>query len=103
MAQKKLPEIYAYILRNIVSSSNGTNGTNVTNVTTEHQVFISINRTIYRAPKYLLRQILCEFVYEYKVLRKLEEGRLLIIINKDTEKQLERLKEYIFPMKFCFI
>lgn len=94
--ERELPELYAYILRNVLLMSKGYK------VVTSKVFFIGLRKVVYKAPKPVLRYVLYEFIHKYNILRPAGKGKkkkYFIVIPEDVEKQLERLKDYVFPLK----
>lgn len=94
MTHKPLPELYAYIFRHIASATNGTN------VVTDEVIFQAMRKVIYKAPKPIFRYMIKEYEHEYGVLKCLSEknDRYLVVLNPDTRRRLNKLKEHVFPV-----
>ena len=68
------------------------------------EVIIPINsiipfmkRVVHTAPRVLYYEILKE-MEEMKLVKLIGNNKILILNNKDCEKTLKRLKEYVFPI-----
>lgn len=85
-----IPILYLYIYRNIKESNK--NKIYLTN----KDISISINNIIRKVPA-KLRQEICDEMEIYKLLKKINREKYLIITNKTIERNLRKLKEYIFP------
>jgi hypothetical protein len=89
---EKLPELYCYIFRNIIKMNDKSR------LLTNQQCFMAMKKVIYKAPRITLRFILDELIDEYKVLKRIDDDKVYIILNKNTIKQLRKLREHVFPI-----
>lgn len=89
---KPLPELYAYILRNILRCAGERQ------VITAYGLFKSMRKVVYKAPMPVFREIIKEFLEDYNVLRELNKTNFQIHLNKQVRQQLRRLNESTFPI-----
>lgn len=87
-----IPELYAYILRNIIRTSNY-------HTTTSNKIFKSMKKVIYKSPMCVFREIIREFSEDYHVLVKLNKTHFRIQISEKVKRQLEKLNKSIFPIR----
>jgi hypothetical protein len=94
MQHKPLPELYAYIFRHIASTVNGSN------VVTEAVLLQSIRKVVYKAPAPVYRYIITEYEQEYGVIKCISNNpeRYVVILNEETRRRLNKLKEHVFPI-----
>jgi len=88
-----IPELYAYMLRNMLNCSNEKK------IITSYALFKSMRKVIYKAPKKVFREIIREFSEDYNVLREINKTNFQIHLNNRVRKQLKRIHEYIFPIR----
>lgn len=91
--KKPLPELYAYILRNVLRRSGEGN------ITTTYSILKSIKKVVYKAPMSVFREIIKEFCEDYKTLKKLDKTNFRIQLSKEVQKQLRKLNDQIFPIR----
>lgn len=89
--RKPLPEIYAYILRNICLKGNI--------IVSSDFVIKSIKKVVYKAPIFVFREIIKEFTEDFCVFKRIGKTSFRIYLNNKVRKQLRQLNNHIFPIR----
>lgn len=91
--EEELPllDLYCYIYRNIRKGWN-------TNVVLSISCIIPyVKRVVHTAPKLIYTDIFKE-MEKMKLIRLIGTDRCIILNNKQAEKRMKRLNEYVFPI-----
>ena len=89
MEKQKLDILYCYIYRNIKKGCCKSRWIN------SSRAYSIIKRIVHTAPKVVYNEIIKEL--EIKKLIKISGDRIIILTNRGAERQLAKLKEYVFP------
>jgi len=90
MSNEKIPILYAYIYRNLKEKNEG-------NILEMNRAIFIMKRILRKAPKIIYREI-CEELIQFQLLKKINRDNYIILNNPSCEKQIERLRDYIFPI-----